>query len=586
MTFAHFRVRAAVLAATLPAALVLPMTPLPAAIGATTVRAASDTTTAKEARRVDRVPTPKPGWYRCYDYAQCATVKLPVDYDHLGQATTEIAVVRIPARKPLQRIGSLFLNPGGPGGSGVQLALSAPDAFSAAVRDRFDLVGFDPRGTNYSANLRCFRNTGAQDEALTGLNIPFPFTGAQEQAAIASAKKFGKACATDGKPLSAAMSTSQVARDMDVLRRTMGDKKLNFLGFSYGSYLGQVYANMFPDRVRAVAIDGVLDPVAWAGTKATAGQPQTDRIRSADGAWKALRELFSRCKAAGKENCPLLAKGDPAAQFDTAAKRLAAKPISMQDDGGTFTYTYADFVTEALVDLYYPETTIYVTQLASDVLDLTAPVARSAKARAGRAAAVRQFARTVTAKRQERRPGFEFPYDSSFEAYSAVLCSDGLNPKDPAAWVPAARQADTRAKYFGRAWIWTPQCASSAWKAVDEDAYRGPFTRRTASPMLIIGSYWDPATNYEGARTASRLAPNSRLLSSDNWGHTAFGTSTCATAAVEAYLLNLALPPVGTVCHGSVQPYSGEAAGTSLKSAGPGSHPLPIVPLVPPGARP
>ncbi|HEX7537810.1 MAG TPA: alpha/beta fold hydrolase, partial [Dermatophilaceae bacterium] len=230
-----------------------------------------DRTSVTEARRVDRVPTPRLGWYDCYDTgAQCATVRLPLDYDQPNGVTTEVALLRRPAVDRAHRIGSLFLNPGGPGGSGVQIALSAPFFLSPGLTDRFDIVGFDPRGTNFSDQVKCFTGNAQQTTALKGFNNAFPVGKVEEQAAILSAKNLGRGCSRTGRPLSASMSTAEVARDMDVLRRAVGDRKLTFLGFSYGTYLGQVYANMFPDRVRAVTIDGVLDPVAWAGTPATA----------------------------------------------------------------------------------------------------------------------------------------------------------------------------------------------------------------------------------------------------------------------------------------------------------------------------
>jgi pimeloyl-ACP methyl ester carboxylesterase len=455
------------------------------------------------------------------------------------------------------------------------------------VLDRFDVVGFDPRGTNFSDNVRCFKNIGVQDDVLAGLSISFPYTKAEEKAAVSSAGGFGKACGSTGQPLAGSMSTAEVARDMDLLRRAVGDKKLTYLGFSYGTYLGQVYANMFPDRVRALVIDGVLDPVGWAGTAATAAQPQTDRIRSADGAYRALKELFVLCKKAGEEACPLLTRGDPAEQYDKAAKRLQAHPLVIEDEYGTFTYSYADFVGESLGALYSAYSAEFITQQVSQVLDLTDPTPPAAAAKAARTKALRAFAakqRTAREARKANGPrGFDFAYYNDYEAFSAVLCSDGLNPASAAAWPAAAVRSDARAKYFGRAWLWSSvQCASHTWTAQDEDVYRGPFNRRTAAPVLVIGSYWDPATFYDNAKLVAKLLPNARLLSSDNWGHTAFGTSDCVTNATSDYLVRLTLPKAGTVCHGDVQPYQQPPASLRSAPAGKGA-PVPVVPLVPGG---
>ena len=201
---------------------------------------AGDTTSPVEKKRVDSVPTPKLAWYKCYDIAECATVRLPLDYDDPKGATTEIAVLRVKARNAKKRVGSLFVNPGGPGGQGTALAYQAPQFLGADVLDRFDIVGFDPRGIGFSSNVACFTSTRDQSLALAGLNVAFPVGAKQEAAYIKSAKALGKGCSTTGKKMAGAMSTAEVARDMDVLRRAVGDKKLSYLGFSYGTALGQM----------------------------------------------------------------------------------------------------------------------------------------------------------------------------------------------------------------------------------------------------------------------------------------------------------------------------------------------------------
>src|SRR3954471_8453887 len=192
-------------------------------------------TSAAEKRSVDRVKTPTLRWYKCYTWAQCATVRLPLDYDRPNGATTEVAVLRVKARKPKQRIGSLFVNPGGPGGSATTLALVSPLVLSDAVLDRFDVVGVDPRGVGFSDNVTCFASTRAQTVALRPMmGMLFPMGAKEEKRYVAAATKLGKACSTTGRPLAGSMSTAETARDMEVLRRAVGDRKLTYLGFSYG----------------------------------------------------------------------------------------------------------------------------------------------------------------------------------------------------------------------------------------------------------------------------------------------------------------------------------------------------------------
>jgi pimeloyl-ACP methyl ester carboxylesterase len=518
---------------------------------AASAAAKTDTTTAKERARVDRVPTPKLGWYKCYDTAECATTALPLDYDNPKGAKTEIAVLRVKAKDQKHKIGTLFLNPGGPGGSGTSIALDAPYFLSPALLDKFDIVGFDPRGIASSDNLHCWKSVKDQTAVLNEMNVAFPWGKAEEKTYVDGAKKFGKACSTTGKPLSGSMSTAEVVRDMDVLRRAVGDKKLSYLGFSYGTAIGQYYADMFPDRFRAIVVDGVLDPEHWVGTKATANLEQDQRIKSAAGAYRALQEILKRCDTAGEKYCEFAA-GDPVKNFDIEAQKLRQKPLVVTDpeDGSTFTISYADFVSGILGDLYDTGAGDWVTQDAEYIWTLLNPSSTAAKSKASAA-----LVKKIKINRGQKAAR-DFPYDNSFETFEGVDCTDALHPKDASLWPSLMVTADKKAPYFGRAWGWeTAPCARDTWTVRDEDAYTGPWTRRTAAPVLIVGTKWDPATNYDDAVSASKRLPNSRLLSNVNWGHTSYGTSDCATGAIDNYLLKVTLPAKGKVCTGSYQPF-------------------------------
>ena len=516
---------------------------------------AGDVTSAKEKARVDAVATPELDWYKCYPGLgdlRCATVKLPMDYDNPNGAQVELALIKHVAAKP-NKIGTMFVNPGGPGGSGTETAAFAGYTYSQEVLDRFDIVGFDPRGIAFSDNVKCFESTKDQLAAMGGMNVPFPFTAAEKTAYKRSAAQLGFNCALNGRPLAASMSTAEVARDMDVLRRAVGDQKLTYFGWSYGTYLGQVYANMFPDRVRAMVIDGVVDPVSWAGTSATQGTPVTLRIRSAEGAQKALDKALALCDAAGTDYC--LNAGHAKQNYLAAVAKLKAKPLKLLDiDGSTYDYTYAMFVADLLGTLYAqsyaPETVDGLINMVLTSKDATGTAQRTALKRL-------QALRTTLAAKTAAPKGFGFPYDNGFEAFSAVLCTDSLNAYSPGVW---NGQIEARVKSgggdFARAWGWeSVQCARQYWTSRDEDAYRGPFTKTTANPVLVVGDYYDPATNYDSAVKASKLLPNSRLLSSESWGHTAYGTSTCATKSIDNYLLKKTLPAKGTTCTGDYKPF-------------------------------
>ncbi|MFI5895216.1 alpha/beta hydrolase [Actinoplanes sp. NPDC051513] len=529
---------------------------------AASARAKADVTSKQERKRVDSVPTPKLGWYKCYDIAECATTLLPLDYDNPKGAKTEVAILRIKAKDQKHKIGSLFLNPGGPGGSGTDIALFAPYFLSKSVLDRFDIVGVDPRGIAASANVKCWKSVKDQTAVLQDMNVAFPWGKAEEAKYVNAAKKFGKACSTTGKPLTGAMSTAEVVRDMEVLRRAVGDKKLNYLGFSYGTAIGQYYANMFPDRFRAIVVDGVLDPEHWVGTKKTANQEQDERLRSADGAYRALREILKRCDAAGEKYCEFAA-GDPVANFDYIARELRKKPLVVTDEeGGSFTITYADFVGAMLGDLYDVGAGDWVTMDSQFVYTLLTSSSAAAKATARKGLVKR------IKDARAKKPARDFPYDNGFETFASVDCTDALHPKDAGSWPALMAKADKRAPYFGRAWGWsTAQCARNTWTVRDEDAYTGPWNRRTAAPVLIVGTKWDPATNYDDAVSANKRLPGSRLLSNTNWGHTSYGTSDCATNAIDNYLLKGTLPAKGTVCQGAYQPFLEPLPDDPAKSA-------------------
>lgn len=590
------RLRVAVIAAAVVA--------VPAAMLTTTsavAAPAADKTSAAEARRVDRVPTPELDWFDCSQLAPdafCSTVSLPMDYDQPKGAKTSVAVLKIKATDPKHKIGTLFLNPGGPGGSGTYIAAMAPYFMSPEVLARFDIVGFDPRGTNFSDNVACWKDMGAQSAALTGMmDVLFPWTSQEKKDWIASSKAFGKACSTTGKPLTGSMSTAEVARDMDVLRRAVGDKQLTYLGFSYDTYLGTVYANLFPDRVRAVAIDGVIDPIGWAGTAATANVPLTTRIRSGEASARALHEALVRCAAAGADKCEFAGTGDPLANYATIITALKKAPLVYEDpDFGEITISYATLVGVLAGELYSPNGYDYVSADLTYVYTLMqgeAPAgsAAAAQQKAARAGLAKALARLETAKAKvdafhqagNKVHGFAFPYDNGWEAYQTVLCTDGLNPANAGAWSKYAAASDKSAPDFGPYWTWqSSPCASNTWTVQDEDTYSGPFTRRTGNPVLVIGNLWDPATNYDSAVQVASLLPNSRLLSSDNWGHTAYGTSECVTAAMDSYLLTKALPAKGTRCVGDDQPFTQPLEPLQANSQqGPSRQLPPVAPLVP-----
>lgn len=493
-------------------------------------------------------PSPRISWSKCFASLgpfECGTVPVPLDYDEPAGASISIALVRLPATDPSRRIGSLFLNPGGPGGSGVDFTLFAgPFLFTNEVRARFDLVGFDPRGIARSTALRCFGTPRQWAPFFTP--FAFPLTPEEEQVWMAADLYVVDACAQRGGRIIDHMSTANVARDLDVLREAVGDSKLTYYGVSYGSYLGQTYANMFPSSFRALVIDGVLDPIAWANQGGAI--PFSTRLRSDAGAIATLNEFFRLCDAGGEESCAF-APHSAERYAALAQKLLDDGPVELTlPDGSTFELNYSILVAETLGPMYssssWEDFDDVLAFVEGQVLGTAAP------------------ARLATPFEPTRwRPGYitrrGFPqYPNFIEGFPAVACADSDNPDSYSVWSSAAAAANADFGYFGPLWTWiTSICAK--WPGADSDRYTGPFDHATGAPVLVVGNLFDPATRYEGAVTAHALLPNSALLTLHGWGHTSLFLSHCVDTAIARYLVDVATPAPGTVCEQDHVPFSG-----------------------------
>jgi pimeloyl-ACP methyl ester carboxylesterase len=499
----------------------------------------------------DAVPSMR--WTACRDGFQCATVQVPLDHDRPDGAKISLALIRLPAGSPARRIGSLFVNPGGPGGSGVDVVRGVGKFLPLQLRARFDIVGFDPRGVARSTPLRCFRTF---DEALSVLPpFAFPVTPRQEDRWRAADLTLAAACARRNPPILDHMSTADVARDMDLLRAAVGDARLNYLGFSYGSYLGVTYANLFPGRTRAVVLDGVLDPVAWSTGRGLEAEtvPFTTRLGSAVGAQRTLGEFLRLCDAAGRD-CAFA--GHAKRRYAALAQRLRRSPLVIINPGGsTSRFTYADLIAISLGALYAP---FVWPDFAGFLAELEA---RASAASLGRRLVAVRAGLGVAAARQE-------PYPNFVESFPGVACSDSVNPDTFAAWRRAADLAERRQGYFGPLWTWASSVCEP-WPGAGRDRYLGPWNARTSSTVLVVGNFFDPATPHRGAVAVSRLLPNSRLLSYAGWGHTAYLSGNfCIDSRVTAYLVTTRVPPAGTVCRPEGSPFGpSEAARTAQQAA-------------------
>ena len=491
---------------------------------------------------------PAIAWQPCgedFPGLECATAEVPLDYDAPTGTTTQIALARVPAGDSANRVGSVFVNPGGPGGSGVGLVLGGFGGFLHANLDgRFDVVGFDPRGVGASEPLHCF---DSEDDLVASLSATplFPYEEDQYRPFYDHWASLADECLTRGEVIAEHMSTADVARDLDLLRRAVGDPRLTYLGFSYGSYLGNTYANLFPQNIRALAIDGVLDPRLWS----SGWQIRSDRVATQ----REFDQFLALCKAA-REQCAFSDGRRTAKRWEALARSVEDEPIDL---GGGFLYTYDFLIGDATGAMYAPEVWGGPEGFGA-FLDFLADAALGDQSAKRQARAVRRnLLEAIDARR-------EADYDNGLDAYFGNQCADTEYPDSFAEFlaIDAFARAGSR---FGPYWWWFNNgCAE--WP-VAEDRYAGPWTAHTSAPVLVVGNFFDGVTDHAGAKATSRLLRNSRLLSYAGWGHTAYGRSECTTEFIDAYLLDGALPPVGTVCPANPNPFLEAGAVAATRSA-------------------
>jgi pimeloyl-ACP methyl ester carboxylesterase len=517
---------------------------VPGVAGATgTAGAAVPTVTwgSCDARLVERSP----------DF-RCATAAVPMDYARPAGATIQLALSKLPATGPGVRLGTVFVNPGGPGAPG----LDAPTIATARLRERFDVVGFDPRGVGASTPpVRCAATSA---DAASLLNPTFPLNGVQELTALTKAAQGAAGCRRSAT-IAGHMSTGNVARDLELLRRAVGDPALNFLGFSSGSLIGETYANLFPATTRALALDGTLDPVRFTTgrTLAESAQPLDERLRSYTGTDEAVSAFLAAC-AAAPGTCAFAGPGvsTPAglrAKFDATLARVRAKNGVVIDLGdGEQTLRYQD-----LIAMIYGElnTGIFTSQDLAGSLDAVDVASRTQPGRipSNDVAALRDALRRW--HHGTGGPVVE-PYDNFQDAFSTFVCNDTVGPESAVSYGAFARVAEQRVAGFGPFWVWTT-AACASFPVRDRDAYRGPWGASTPNPVLMLGNRGgDPSVRYAHAVAAQATLGNARLLSVDMYGHTAYNlASSCVDDAVDHYLIDLVVPAAGAACTTDFGPF-------------------------------
>ena len=452
-------------------------------------------------------------WEECDDDRRCATIEIPVDWSDASAGKASLAIKRTTASGDRQ--GSLLINPGGPGASGIEFLDGALSAISPEVQEAYDIVAFDPRGIGQSTPVTCL-DDAAKDELVSK---DFDLTTPEGRDAYAAQYAgLGAGCLERTGPILGHVDTSSAARDMDLIRALVGDDKLTYLGYSYGTQLGGTYAALFPERVGRLVLDGAVD-YTLDGDALSLGQ--------AEGFERALRAYATDCLAGAR--CPMTGSVDDALrQIHDLTQRAFTDPLTTQDSGRVLTRNLAFY--GIAVALYSDESWPVLTQ----ALDMA--LARND------GSGLLSLADFYNAR--DIDGSFA---DNSTEAFTAVNCADGRADAD------AAHLEAERAKILEVA----PTLGDSfAWGGLICSGWPTPPQPRPAdgaapgaAPIVVIGTTNDPATPYEWAQSLAKTLDSGVLLTWEGEGHTAYGRSNeCVAGAVDAYFLEGTVPQDGLVC--------------------------------------
>ncbi len=448
---------------------------------------------------------------------ECATLRVPVDYNEPESPYFSIAVVRLPARSAQQRLGSLVINNGGPGGSPVSFIESlvdVPDAFSDEIRDSFDIVGFDPRGVVRTNELTCAPKSPSAAAFQAEAGEPFQLPPEVREQLLRVSREIATACVEQEDPqFLANVTTANVATDMDVLREALGDEKLTYLGLSYGTFLGATYAALFPEDVRALALDAAVPASQYVF------DPLRTNLEQGASANQILLDIFEFCAASGPL-CPF-GGGDPLGRFRTLVDELDKNP--------------------AVVTIGGVQQTINGFALTIAVRGFMSSTPRSWPTLLDGLAAVDNgnFEPLFTGGPSRR--------NFTPAALLITQCNDQEYPDDPEAWDELLQQRlDVSPDFFVLNVFALVECA---FLDTGADPYQGPFHSAGTPPILVIGGTRDSQTPYAWSQALTAELGNARLLTFDGYGHVSYRPENgCIRAYVDNYLIDGTLPDEGTVC--------------------------------------
>lgn len=504
------------------------------------------------------VPVPALTWEQCPAAANdgastegllCTTATVPMDYADPAAGSFSLALIKAPALNAAGKDGTIFWNPGGPSDAGTEFLPALIGGFSERLRERYDIVSWDPRGMGGRTTpvVQCFDS--AEEEAAfqaSHLSASLPTTAEALAQDTAGRQAFNEACVKRNGDLLAHVSTADNARDLDLLRQAVGEERMNYYGTSYGTFLGATYINMFPDRVRSAVLDGAVAPSGWAGNPGEdLGLSTFIRIGSDFGGASVLTEFMNQCGAVNAKACAFSA-GSPQATRKKWADLLTRARKGIALDGDT--------IDEPSL-LAYVGSTVYIVDPVPGFSRFPGwvGVAEFLQAlwEASEKPAQAQKPKAVDAA--QAKPA-AVPYATSAGRQLSVICGESPNPETIEAASAQALASFKRAGISG--WPFVASCVG--WSARAKDPYLGPWNKPTAGPVLVIGNTFDPATAFPSSvRMAHELA-NATLLVVNGFGHTVLANpSQCAKDYIADYFIDGTLPPFGAECRQDKAPFPG-----------------------------
>jgi pimeloyl-ACP methyl ester carboxylesterase len=493
-------------------------------------------------RSTARPSQPALAWHDCGDGYQCANLEVPRDYRHPHGATFNLGIIRLPAQG--ERLGALFVNFGGPGGDAVDTIHAIGAGLFGAVNDHFDIVAVDPRGvTETQPSVDCHANQETQGIYSKPFVTPFNL---DKDALIAKDRQYIQQCIQQNGDVLRYISTKNTARDMDRVRAAMGDQRLNYFGFSYGTFLGSTYASLFPNHYRAMVLDGPVDVNAWIN------KPMENLQEQSDGFEHALARFFQAC-AAHQDVCQF-GGDDPQDAFEQLVQSAYQNPLPA---GGSDPRPVNgdDLIAGATLAMYAKQLWPLLVQALQE-------------AHNGDGTTFRLLADFFYGRNDDGT------YSPGGDRYFLITAADQLYQRVHGHHNNGADLYFDAGNHswglFPHAW-WNAGYAElnyGLYNPHSNDVYRGPFHASDSSPTVLeVATTYDPATPYRPAlRTAAQLG-NDRLLTMRGDGHTAYGgNSQCIDDYVNAYIETLALPPAGTVCDQQV-PFGSAVAPRSNAAA-------------------